>query len=183
MRRIKLTFGGALYFLDGITGSLMRREVRDTDNAFDEAILPTHQAEALEQVREPYLLNIRKRTTTPIRIPLTIRLYARMLTWLCRHAFLLGRLWAKIPLKYYLDAGVATEVYYRLYPGEQQRKLCLPRAFFARSTSRRFKNHGTMFVGAFLPSVQMHAWVIEDGMHADVYDDNWINFAPVAIFD
>ena len=156
MRRIKLTFGGALYFLDGITGSLMKREVRDTDNAFDEAILPTHQAEALEQVREPYLLNIRKRTTTPIRIPLTIRLYARMLTWLCQHAFLLGRLWAKIPLKYFPDAGVATEVYYRLYPGEQQRKLCLPRAFFARSTSRRFKNHGTMFVGAFLPSVQMH---------------------------
>lgn len=183
MRCIKLTFGGVLYFFDGITGSLMKREVRETDKAVDEAALPTHQAEALEQVRDPYLLNLRKRIATPLSIPLTVRLYARILTWLCRHAFLLGRLWAKIPWRYYPDAGVATEVYCRLYPGEQQRKLCLPRAFFARSTSRRFKKHGTMFVGAFLPSVQMHAWVIEDGMHADVYDDNWINFAPVAIFD
>lgn len=40
-----------------------------------------------------------------------------------------------------------------------------------------------MFIGAFLPSVQMHAWVIEDGMPADPHDDNWINFAPVAAFD
>ena len=98
MRRIKLTFGGVLYFLDGITGSLMKREVRDADKAFDKTVLPTHQAEALEQVWDPYLLNIRKRITTPLRIPLTVRLYARLLTWLCRHAFLLGRLWAKIPL-------------------------------------------------------------------------------------
>ena len=111
-----------------------------------------------------------------------MRLYASILTWLCRHAFLLARLWAKIPLRCYPDAGVATRVYYRLYPGEQQRNLCLPRAFFARSTSRRFRKHGAMFVGAFLPSVQMHAWVLEDGMHADHHDNNWVNYAPVAIF-
>ena len=39
-----------------------------------------------------------------------------------------------------------------------------------------------MFIGAFLPSVQMHAWVIEDGMHADVGDNSWTNYTPVAIF-
>lgn len=170
---------GACYFLEPITGSLLKK-----DHCRRESVAVDAKVEScLMQVRDPYLLNIRKRTTTPLRIPLTVRLYARILTWLCQHAFLLGRLWAKIPLRYYPDAGVASEVYYRLYPGEQQRKLCLPRAFFTRSTSRRFKKHGTMFIGAFLPSVQMHAWVIEDGMHADVYDDNWINFAPVAIFD
>ena len=48
MRRIKVIFGGKLYFFDGITGSLMKREVRDADKAFDVADLPTHQAEALE---------------------------------------------------------------------------------------------------------------------------------------
>ena len=118
----------------------------------------------------------------PEKIGWGVKLYARVLTWLCRHAFLLARLWAKIPLRCYPDAGVATRVYYKLYPGEQQRNLCLPRAFFARSASRRFPGHGAMFIGAFLPSVQMHAWVIEDGMHADVFDNNWVNFRPVALF-
>lgn len=180
MIRMPVHYQGDVYFFEGITGSLMRRPAKPSD-----AAVPTIEGIAgkcLSEVTDPYLLKGRALPTTPQRISLGVRLYASILTWLCRYAFPLGRLWAKIPLSCYPDAGVATRVYYKLYPGEQQRNLCLPRAFFARSTSRRFRKHGAMFIGVFLPSVQMHAWVLEDGMHADYYDNNWVNYAPVAIF-
>lgn len=173
-------FQGDIYFFEGITGSLMRRPARPSDAVVSE--VTGIAGGRLREVTDPFLLKERQRPTAPKRISLGVRLYASILTWLCRHAFPLGRLWAKIPLRCYADAGGATEVYYQLYPGEQQKDLCLPRAFFARSASRRFRRHGAMFVGAFLPSVQMHAWVLEDGMHADYHDNNWVNYAPVAIF-
>lgn len=179
MYRIRLKAFGACYFIEPLTGSLLRTSrIRSEDVS-----ISTKVRKCLEQVDDPYLLAGRKSCTMPLSIPFYIRVYAQVLNRLCRHSFLLARLWGKIPLRCYPDAGVATAVYYALYPGSQQRKLCLPRAFFARSASRRFRKHGTMFIGAFLPSVQMHAWVIEDGMHADPNDDNWINFAPVAAFD
>ena len=62
---------------------------------------------------------------------------------------------------------------------KQQQTLCLPRSVFIATTSRRFKQHGTLFIGAFLPTVRMHAWVVEDGMPADSFDNQWIYYRPV----
>ena len=180
MKSIPIYFQGETYFLENITGSLLKRPARSGDES-----VPKTDAIAdarLREVDDPFLLKERKAGDLPDRIPRRVRLYAALLTWLCRHSFPLARLWAAIPLRCYPDAGVATEVYYRLYPGEQQKDLCLPRAFFARSTSKRFRCHGAMFIGAFLPSAQMHAWVIEDNMHADAGDNSWTNYIPVAIF-
>ena len=37
-----------------------------------------------------------------------------------------------------------------------------------------------IFIGVFLPTKLMHAWIIESGELADQFDDIWINFQPVA---
>lgn len=181
MQRIPLEFKGSDYFFEKLIGSLMKRQ--GGAGIYKEPSLSSKSALALSQVRDPYLLKERHCPMSPEKISFGVRLYAKILTWLCKKAFPLACLWSKVTLRCYPDAGVATAVYYKIYPGDQQRDLCLPRAFFARSTSKKFKGHGVMFVGAFLPSVQMHAWVIEEGMHADVWDGNWINFAPVALFE
>ena len=65
--------------------------------------------------------------------------------------------------------------------GRNQRVLCLPRSIFIATTSRRFKGNGALFIGCFFPFRHMHAWVIEDGMQADVYDRGWIMFTPLAM--
>jgi len=38
-----------------------------------------------------------------------------------------------------------------------------------------------IFIGVFLPSKSMHAWIIEDGIQPDPSDTMWINFQPVAV--
>lgn len=62
----------------------------------------------------------------------------------------------------------------------QQATLCLPRALFAASMSQRFPDAGVVFIGVFLPSRSMHAWIIEDGHQPDKNDSMWVNFRPVA---
>ena len=80
----------------------------------------------------------------------------------------------------FADAGDAAMFYYYVYPDmRRQHTLCLPRALFIATTSKRFKKHGTLFIGTFLPTVRMHAWVMEDGMQADRYDNQWIYYRPV----
>lgn len=182
MKSLRNLFNGTEYFFEGMTGSLLGRPVKEEERKKRDPLSEKAEA-ALKLVAEPFLLTARPRPELPERISGGVKFYARVLTWLCRRSFLLARLWGRIPLRCYPDAGVATLVYRKLYPGKQQKDLCLPRAFFARSASRNFKESGAMFIGAFLPSVQMHAWVIEDGMHADVFDNGWIDYAPVAVFE
>jgi hypothetical protein len=61
-----------------------------------------------------------------------------------------------------------------------QNTLCLPRSLFAASASQRFADTGVLFIGVFLPSRSMHAWILEDGRQPDADDQMWINFQPVA---
>ena len=112
-----------------------------------------------------------------------VRVYAKILTWLSRHSFMGAYVFSKLLSPRYEDAQEAVAVYYRIIPGEQQRKLCLARMLFASSMSKRFKKHGIGVIGAFLPSRQMHAWVMEDGRPADRWDNEWICYQPVAVIE
>lgn len=106
--------------------------------------------------------------------------WAKTLTWLSKHCYPLAYLCSRIRLGLLDNAGDAAMFYYNVYPNfKKQRTLCLPRAIFIATTSKRFKEHGVMFIGSFLPTVRMHAWVVEDGSNADVYDGQWICFKPV----
>lgn len=103
------------------------------------------------------------------------------LNFLCRFSFLLARLYASVPNRIFANSQEAT-AFFRENSSGDQTKLCLPRSFFATKTSLQFSKSGTMFIGVFLPSRSMHAWVIEDSKHADPVDEVWINYRPVAAF-
>lgn len=78
------------------------------------------------------------------------------------------------------NAIQAIRLFRRLYPSSIQEELCLPRAVFAARMSQRFKESGVIFIGVFLPTRSMHAWVIEDNIQPDENDTIWTNFNPVA---
>jgi hypothetical protein len=61
-----------------------------------------------------------------------------------------------------------------------QNTLCLVRCLFGAAHSKKFKKEGAVLIGVFLPSREMHAWIIESGFQPDPLDSIWVNFEPVA---
>jgi hypothetical protein len=66
-----------------------------------------------------------------------------------------------------------------LFPEDQYTESCLQKALTVAKTSKKFKTHGVLFIGAQLPLKNMHAWIIEDGIQPDQADRNWINYLPL----
>ena len=140
--------------------------------------------ENIEVVNNPFRIRRRKQGSDmeKIRHPQMAKAYAKTLTWLCTHCYPLVTLLFHLRMNMFRDAENASMFYYSVYPDrKQQQTLCLPRALFIATTSRRFAAHGALFVGAFLRMVRMHAWVMEDGMPADRFDNQWIYYRPVMI--
>lgn len=139
-----------------------------------------HDNNIIDYVRNPFLLKKRNRNDIP-EISSFIRHYAHVLLFLWKYCYPLIFLISNVRLSTYDDAGTANLVFRKIFEYRNQRTLCLPRSIFIATTSKRFKKHGAMFIGCFFPSRHMHAWVIEDGMQADIYDNQWTQFTPLAI--
>ena len=131
-------------------------------------------------VANPFFLQKREMCTCP-KLSLFVRFYARLLVFLWRWCYPLVYLLSHLRLSIYKDAGEANMAFRYILNNGNQRVLCLPRSVFIATTSAKFKSSGAMFVGCFFPSRHMHAWVIEEGMHADVFDNQWIMFTPIAM--
>ena len=65
---------------------------------------------------------------------------------------------------------------------EQMGKLCLQRTLLALKTSKSFPENGVLFIGSLLPTVNMHAWIIENETQPDVEDRDWILYRPLLAF-
>ena len=106
--------------------------------------------------------------------------YAVLLTKFVKLNFTLGKVLTDLGRSNFSNSNEAI-AYYRkhIYPNRQN-DLCLPRVLFAAATSKIFKESGVIFIGVFLPSKSMHAWIIEDGAHTDPEDGIWLNYQPVA---
>lgn len=178
MTPITVEFQGSYYFLEPWTGSLLKRETpRESMDLVD-----PFQAMALYYVDNPYLMRPAVEPDNPGPMPWRARLMAKALTWLCKKGwFWLACKLSSIPLKCYDYTEDAIYAYRLLYPGKEQKDLCLPRALFARSATENFTDTACVIIGAFLPSVQMHAWVIDGTTNPDYYDEVWINYTPVGI--
>ena len=105
---------------------------------------------------------------------------ANCLIKLCRYPFWLACLNSSFRRPLFENSAEAISFFRDTVDGEQS-TLCLPRALFAAKTSRAFAADGVIFIGIFLPSRSMHAWVIESDSLADPADDIWINYQPVAV--
>lgn len=58
-------------------------------------------------------------------------------------------------------------------------RYCLQKSLLAIKTSESFREKGVLFIGCLLPSVLMHAWIIEDSSQPDINDRGWINYRPM----
>lgn len=145
--------------------------------------LPTKIETSLNQVVNPYLLKPYYQSPKNNIIPKTpfyTRMLAKLFTFLCLRSFLFVRLLSYFRFPIFNTTQEAIFFYRKLYPKKQQ-NLCLPRSLFAACTSKTFKQKGALFIGVFLPSRAMHAWILEDGLQSDHYDDIWICYQPVAV--
>lgn len=130
-------------------------------------------------VNNPFMVLERSRNTSDIRISILCKLYAKLLVVLCTRCYPIAYLLSHLRMSIFSDAGDANLAFRKIIGGKQN-LLCLPRAIFIATTSKKFKKHGTMFIGCFFPSRNLHAWVIEENMHADIFDKYWILYTPVA---
>lgn len=131
-------------------------------------------------VNNPFMVLERKeRNVSDIKISRLCKLYAKLVVLLCARCYPLAYLLSHLRMPIFSDAGDANLAFRKMIGGKQN-LLCLPRAIFIATTSKKFKKYGTMFIGCFFPSRNLHAWVIEENMQADIFDKYWILYTPVA---
>jgi hypothetical protein len=175
-----ISFSTQEYFFNSFLGSLLCRPINDVSPIKKQ--LSKKVMMLLENIDAPYKLKQTKHSESTIKTSRFIKLYAKTLVFICKHSFFLAFLFAKIRIPVFENAAEAIAIFRECTNDKNQSDLCLPRSFFAVSTSKKFKKSGVMFIGVFLPSRSMHAWVIEDNCQPDWYDGIWINFQPVAVF-
>ncbi len=132
------------------------------------------------EIHNPFLVHLRtSKTTQKVKLSFIIKLYAALLVWSAKHCYPFIYILSYLRLCIYEDAQQASWAFQQCTMGNQQKLLCLPRSIFIATTSMRFKEHGTMYIGIFLPSRNMHAWVIEDSLQTDGWDNYWILYQPL----
>lgn len=110
------------------------------------------------------------------------KMHTRLLN-IGNHNFFLSRTYANISKKIFETTEVAMMAISSLpLQIEGDGKLCLQKSLLALKTSKTFKDEGVLFIGAFIPTGQMHAWIIEGDMQPDEKDRFWINFRPLLAF-
>lgn len=167
------------YFFEPITGSLLykdgdNKKIKETKNEIPKV------KRCLNCCTNPYLLQKYSPKLHSSKKHYFLIQYAKSLVWLCKYSFLLGKTFSKLGISCFDTTEEAIQFFRKCFPGAVQNDLCYPRALFAASTSKLFKEKGVVFIGVFLPSKSMHAWIIEDNKQPDIYDNMWINFQPVA---
>jgi hypothetical protein len=105
---------------------------------------------------------------------------ADLLIYLCRHNFLLARKYAELKRHVFPNSVDAIKYFHSITNKEEASNLCLPRTLFCAQTSQAFKENGAIFIGVFLPTRSMHAWIIENGMQPDRKDNIWHQYRPIA---
>lgn len=182
MHSLHCIYRGKVYYFNSITGWLISRKansniLRNTPRL----TIPCQKAEFnLNIVLNPFLTNEPKGECKSTQINRIIKYYAKLLIWLHRYFYPGIYLLSKFRFEIFADGVVAADIFCNIHP-QNQRVLCLPRSVFIATTSKKFKQSGTMFIGAFLPSRHMHAWIIEDGINVYRHDYIWTNFTPISI--
>ena len=180
MKWISLPFieRGNSYFMCPWTGALMQSQDDEVGR-----IKPLNKKVevALRFCDEPYSMQ-----NFPVSLDDTHKCSGRQKTRVHRMILLsrvnlfLARQYASYSNPHFTKSSDAINFFHQATPSGDRSKLCLPRALFAAKASKSFKDNGVILIGVFLPSRQMHAWIIEDGQQADPYDDIWHLYRPVA---
>jgi hypothetical protein len=176
---IAKTYLGKGWAIHPLSGSLLKFAESDLVK-FKSTQIPPKVLLALDFCNNPYKLS------PPIYFDESIACYNdkkiesvyRKLSYLRRKSFFLSIIYAGIRKKLYPDSISAMNALARILPSHDS-EACLQRALTVAKTSKKFKSHGVLFIGAQLPLKSLHAWIIEDGVQPDAQDRQWINFLPL----
>lgn len=137
--------------------------------------------DALRFCNEPYLmLNAQLCLDGAHKCSEKQKTRVQRMIYLSRVNLFLARQYASYSKPFFNKSSDAINFFHEATPSSERSKLCLPRSLFAAKTSKSFKDAGVILIGVFLPSRQMHAWIIEDGQQPDPYDNIWHLYRPVA---
>jgi len=176
---LPLKYNGNIYFFNKYLGLLLYRKESFNENQIDEEI-PSSILKDYQLVLQPYNVATINNSSVYVNVSIVAKIYTKLLVLACEYSFLLARVITNLPLIRFSDTKQALQVFALLYPSSMQRNtLCLPRTLFVIATSKSFKKNGTAFIGVFLPTRKMHAWIIEGSSNPDTYDNNWILYQPV----
>ena len=168
------------FFFDFFTGSLMQFNYKSSFSVNPPNIRKLQRA--IELVENPFLLKpVNKLTNIEVQSDVYMFNYANRLTRFTQFTYWFGRVYSYLGKRSFSDSTYAFDYYRKFILPDKQDGLCLPRALFAASTSKLFPSSGVIFIGIFLPSRTMHAWIIENDKQPDLYDNIWINYEPIAI--
>ena len=174
---LPITRGKKQYFMCPLTGALLEGDVNEmpTQKSF-----PKKLEQALHYCDSPYSMITTSRAVAKTPILINREKSVKILVFLCRFNFLLARKFASFLVPSFVSSRDAIAYFNNVTPSESRDVLCLPRSLFAANTSNKFKDSGIIFIGVFMPSRQMHAWIIEDGQQVDPEDNIWHLYQPVA---
>lgn len=169
---------GNIYYFNKLLGLLLFSKEYKEKKEIKE--LPVVVKKNYQLILNPYLLEVNKDLFECQNIPLLAKIYAILMVFISKYSFNTACLLTKIPLIKFPNSMTAATIFNNIYPCPiQQRTLCLPRTLFVMGTSKSFTKYGTAFIGVFLPSRKMHAWVIESGCNTDSLDKIWLSYQPV----
>ena len=131
------------------------------------------------EIQNPFIVCQRSKNNIKVHVPPLVKVYGYILVWCARYCYFLLYLLSLLRLDLFEDAQQASCAFQQATHKKKQNLLCLPRSVFIATTSRRFKEHGTMYIGVFWPSRNLHAWVIEDKLQTDEWDNSWILYQPL----
>ena len=175
---LTVSFNNLHFIFQPITGLLL---CIDTIKSTNKSFLDNKIKSILLLTNNPYSLNVSNNINEfNFKNSRRVNLYAKTLTFIASFSFKLAQYFSCLIPKFFNNTSQAI-AYYRknIYPNKQN-ELCLARALFAAATSKSFKEKGMIFIGVFLPTENMHAWIIEDAKIVDNEDGIWLNYQPVA---
>lgn len=182
LRHCELPFeqGEHTWSICPFSGSLLRSPKTATDSK----LIPAKVSAALKYCDNPYSCE------SNLRDPLTPNCSEKTLEKLNRMHGILERIgsshfftskcYASIRSEIFEDSVAALDAIATL-PSQKEysHRLCLQRSLLVAKVSKSFRKNGVLFVGALLPTIEMHAWIIEDGCQPDTQDRQWILFRPM----
>ncbi len=176
----------ALWEISSLSGSLIRGRFSDTDikkQHSNKHLANPKLAKALENCENPFscrpISANRNQEALEDQIK-SIQLYHSRLLSIGNKNFLLSILYACYQAPIFETTEEALFTIAELPAQKEFRnQLCFQRTLLAAKTSKSFNMSGVLFIGAHIPTADMHAWIIEDGCQPDYEDRNWINYRPL----
>jgi len=186
LKHIQLPYyeGDIIWTICPITGSLLRTKMHTAEAQKNN--IPLKVLKAIGYCNLPYLCypnNDIKPQQTDQKLIGKVNKMHEMLLKIGNSRFYLTRLYSSFKHEFFKKTDEAIFQINSLEKQiERKHQLCLQRAFLASKISKSFEANGVIFIGSFLPTGDMHAWIIENGIQPDSDDRGWVNYRPLIAF-